>query len=206
MTGETKRPARSPGSMLGEAVTLRDWSPRTAHTQCLAHAWVPRWHAGGAEAVVADARDQAWECVLVESTSNGPLPQTALAKVLAAGATVLGPDRDEIRAALAGMDERLRRRLNRRRSERPWSDQRPILLLIGDGDHIPDDVLQRIAVLGRAAQVHLAVDERARTRTPRHFDENILGVYRGSNRPGGAPHGRGCHDSAGTSSEGSSVE
>ncbi len=183
MTGETN-PAPSPGSMLGEAVTLRDWSPRTAHTQCLAHAWVPCWDAGGVEALVATARGQAWECIVVESTSNGPLPQTTLAKVLAAGATVLGPDRDEIRAALAGVDERLRRRLNRRRSERPCSDQRSILLLIGDGDHIPDDVLQRIAVLGRAAQVHLAVDERARTRTPRHFDENILGVYRGADRPG----------------------
>lgn len=39
MTGETNRPAPSPGGMLGDAVALRDWSPRTVHTQCLAHAW-----------------------------------------------------------------------------------------------------------------------------------------------------------------------
>jgi len=138
----------------------------------MAHTWVPGWHAGDVEAIVAEACDAAWECLVVESTSSGPFSETTRAEISAAGATVIGPGRGEIYAALAMVDEIVRRRLGRRAP-----DQRPMLLLIGDGNHLPNDVLQRVAVLGRAADVHLAVDERARRRLPWQFHQNILGVY-----------------------------
>jgi len=123
----------------------------------------------------ADARAAAWECIVIESTSNGPITRSALAEVHAAGATVITPDPSEIQATLATVDDRCWRRMRR-----PEADQRPLLLVVGDGDHIPNDVLERIVYLGRAADVHLAIDERARSRTSRRFDANVLGVYRGS--------------------------
>lgn len=159
--------------------TVVEWSPQTARTACLAHTWISGWHTGGVEAIVTDVHKAGWECQLIESTSNGPLTHTTRADVLAAGATIIGPDPRDIEAALATVDEVLHHRINRPGAERPRVDQRPLLLLVGDGDHIHNDVLQRIAFLGRAADVHLAVDERARRRTPITFNDNVAAVYRG---------------------------
>lgn len=158
--------------------TAVQWSPHTARAAGMAHAWVTGWHTGGLEAIVTDARAAGWECLLIEGTHN-PVIHTARAKVLAAGATIIGPDPRDIRSALTTVDEVLRRRLNSPRTERQTLDRRPVLLLVSDGDHIPHDALQRVAALGRAADVHLAVDERARRRTPIDFNANVLAVYRG---------------------------
>jgi hypothetical protein len=163
---------------LTDAIVGGDWHPHTARAAGMAHTWVTGWHAGGVEAIVAEARDEAWACLVIESTSNGPITRSALTEIHAAGATVVAPDSDEIQAALTTVDNRLRRRLDQRTADRLGFDQRPLLLLVGDGDHIPNDVLQRIAFLGRAADMHLAIDERARPRTPRQFDDCVLGVYR----------------------------
>jgi len=159
--------------------TVVEWSPQTARTACLAHTWISGWHTGGVEAIVTDVHKAGWECLLIESTSNGPLTHATRAEVLAAGATIIGPDPRDIEAALATVDEVLHHRINRPGAERPRVDQRPLLLLVGDGDHIHNDVLQRIAFLGRAADVHLAVDERARRRTPITFNDNVAAVYLG---------------------------
>lgn len=167
--------------MLTDAVEGSDWHPHTARAACMAHTWVTGWHAGGVERIVAEAREEGWECVVIESTSNGPITRSALMAVHAAGATVVAPDSDQIHAALTTVDDLLQhRRLDRRRSDWLRLDQRPFLLLVGDGDHVQIEVLQRIVMIGRELDVHLAIDERARPRTPRQLDDCLLGVYRGS--------------------------
>ncbi|AFV14869.1 hypothetical protein OEM_p100890 (plasmid) [Mycobacterium intracellulare subsp. yongonense 05-1390] len=163
-------------SMLTEAFKGGDWQPHTAQAAGLTHTWVEGWYAGGVEAIVAEVRGEAWECLMIESTSNGPITQTARAKVFALGAAVVGPrDSRAIHAALATVEQRLQRSLGL-----PCSDFRPLLLLVGDGDHIQNGVLQKAAFLGRGANVHLAIHHIARARTPRHFDDNIGGWYHGS--------------------------
>ncbi|OBB92920.1 hypothetical protein A5779_21415 [Mycolicibacterium peregrinum] len=47
--------------------------------------------------------------------------------------------------------------------------------MVGDGDHINHDVIQKAAYLGRAANVHLGIDTRARARTSAPFDGCISG-------------------------------
>lgn len=153
-----------------------DWHPRVAQAAGLTHTWVEGWSAGGVEAIVAEIRREAWECLTIESTSNGPVTRTCREQVFTAGTTSVGPRYlPEMNAALAAVEERLHRSVGR-----AWSDFPPLLVLVGDGDHILDDVLQRAACLGRAANVHLGVDELARARTPRQFDDCIGGWYHGS--------------------------
>lgn len=159
--------------------TAVEWH-HTARTACTAHTWITGWHTGGVEAILTDALQAGWECLLIESTSGRPLSHTTRAAVLAAGVTIIGPDPRDIHAALTTVDEVLHRRLNRPRAERPTIDQRPLLILVSIGNHIHNDVLQRVVALGRAADVHLAVDERARRRTPITFNDNVLAVYHGS--------------------------
>lgn len=152
-----------------------DWHPREAQAPGLTHTWVAEWYTGGVEAIVAEVRGQAWECLMIESTSNGPIAQTARAEIVADGATVIGPrDSRDVCTALATVEERLQRSLTQRRSE-----FRPLLLLVGDGAHIQNKVLERVAFLGRAANVHLGIHDAARARTPRHFDDTIGGWFRG---------------------------
>lgn len=163
--------------MLTEAFKGGDWHPHVAQADGLmTHTWVGGWYTGGVEAIVAEVRGEAWECLMIESTSSGPITQTARGSVLAAGATVVGPrDSREVHAALATVEERLQRSFGR-----SWSDFRPLLLLVGDGDHIHDAVLHSAAFLGRGANLHLGLHDVARARTPLHFDDNIGGWYRGS--------------------------
>ena len=152
-----------------------DWHPREAQAPGLTHTWVAEWYTGGVEAIVAEVRGEAWECLMIESTSNGPIAPAARAEIVAAGAVVVGPrDSRDIHTALATVEERLQRSLGQRRSE-----LRPLLLLVGDGAHIQNSVLQKVADIGRAANVHLGIHDAARARTPRHFDDNIGGWFRG---------------------------
>lgn len=163
--------------MLTEAFLGADWRPGVAQAVGLTHTWVPGWYAGGVEAIVAEVRGEAWDCLMIESTSNGPISQTARDEVVAAGATVVGPRVRDVDAVLAMVEDRLRRSLGQ-----SWSDFPPLLLLVGDGDHIQKDVLQRAAFLGRAANVHLGIDVFARVRTFGRFDHCIGGWYRGSDQ------------------------
>lgn len=153
-----------------------EWHPRVAHAPGLTHTWVGEWYTGGVEAIVAEARSEAWECLMIESTSKGPIPQTARAELMSAGVTVAGHrDSHDVHTALATLEERLQRSLGR-----PWSDFRPILLLVGDGPHIQNSVLRRVAFLGRAANVHLGIHDSARAQTPGDFNDNIGGWFRSS--------------------------
>lgn len=162
--------------MLIKEFKRRDWRPRVAQEPGLAHTWVEGWCTGGVEAIVAEVRREAWECLMIESAARGPITQAARAKVVAAGATVIGArDSRNITAALATVEKRLQRSLGQ-----PWSDFRPLLLLVGDGNYIQNDVLQRAAFLGRGANLHLGIHDAARARTQSRFDDNIGGVYRGS--------------------------
>lgn len=155
-----------------------DWRPRVAQAPGLTHTWVEGWFTGGVEAIVSEARGEGWECVMIESTARGPITQAARARVLGSGATLVRPrDSRKMHAALATVEQRLQRSLGRRSS-----DFRPLLLLVGDGDHIQHRVLEKAAFLGRAANVHLGIHDVARARTPFHFDDSIGGVYRGSGR------------------------
>lgn len=152
-----------------------EWHPRVAQAPGLTHTWVGQWYTGGVEAIVAEVRGEGWECLLIESTSIGPIEQTARAEIVAAGATVAGPrDSRDIHTALATVEERLQRSFRQRRSE-----CRPLLLLVGDGAHIENIILERVAFLGRAANVHLGMHDAARVRTIRHFDDTIGGWFRG---------------------------
>lgn len=88
--------------MLTEAFKGGDWQPHTAHAAGLTHTWIEGWYAGGVEAIVAEVRGEAWDCLMIESTSNGPITQTARAKVFGLGAAVVGPrDSRAIHAVLA---------------------------------------------------------------------------------------------------------
>ncbi|TXH26084.1 MAG: hypothetical protein E6R06_07570 [Mycobacterium sp.] len=152
-----------------------DWHPRVAQAPGLTHTWVGQWYTGGVEAIVAEVAGDAWECLMIESTSNGPIAQTARAEIVAAGATVAGPrDSRDIHRALATVEERLQRSFGQRRSE-----LRPLLVLVGDGAHIQNSILRTAAFLGRAANVHLGIHDAARARTARHFDDTIGGWFRG---------------------------
>lgn len=164
--------------MLTEVFRGRDWRPRVAQASGLTHTWVEGWFTGGVEAIVSEVRGEGWECLVIESTSRGPITHGARAKVLTSGATLVRPrDSQKMHAALATVEQRLQRSLGQRSS-----DFRPLLLLVGDGDHIQHRALEKAAFLGRAANVHLGIHDVARARTPFHFDDCIGGVYRGSGR------------------------
>lgn len=167
-----------------------DWHPRAARFAGLTHTWVGGWHAGGVEQIVSAVRREGWDCLVIESTSNGPITPAARDKVRASGATVVDPlDSQQLAAVLAAVENRLwdslrpppargwrRKRFARlRRFSKASSRFRPLLLLVGDGDHINHDVIQKAAYLGRAANVHLGIDTRARARTSTDFDGCIGG-------------------------------
>lgn len=159
----------------GNAIEGGDWNPRTARaTPLTAHTWVAGWHTGGAEALVTAVRAEAWQCIVIESTSNGPLTRSARAAVHAAGATVISPDPDKIKEAIAAVGDRCRRAMGQ-----PQANRRPLLLMVGDGHHISNEVLDDIAHRGREGDVHLAIDARARWRTSERFDADVRCVYQG---------------------------
>lgn len=161
----------------GNAIEGGDWNPRTARaTPLAAHTWVIGWHTGGAEALVTAVRAEEWQCIVIEATSDGPLTRSARAAVHAAGATVISPEPDKIKEAIAAVGDRCRR------ASQSQANRRPLLLMVGDGDHIPNEVLDDIAHRGRGADIHLAIDERARWRTSERFDADVRCVYRGRTR------------------------
>lgn len=167
-----------------------DWHPRVARFAGLTHTWVGGWHTGGVEEIVSAVRREGWDCLVIESTSNGPITPAARDEVRASGATVVGPlDSRELAAVLAAVENRLwdslrpppaRGWLRKRFAGLRWFSRassrfRPLLLLVGDGDHINHDVIQKAAYLGRAANVHLGIDTRARAQTSATFDDCIGG-------------------------------
>lgn len=159
--------------MLTMAIEGRAWTPNEAGREGVTHTWVEGWYAGAVEAIVSEVRGEEWECLMIESTSNGPIAQGARETVLAAGATVVAPGDSRGRdAVFAVVEQRLRSSLGR-----PWGDLRPLLVLVGDGDHVHSDVIQWAAFLGRAANVHLGLHALARTRTAPPFDDCVGGRY-----------------------------
>ncbi|MEX7469050.1 hypothetical protein AB4Z39_04985 [Mycobacterium adipatum] len=122
-------------------------------------------------------RAEEWQCIVIEATSDGPLTRSARAAVHAAGATVISPEPDKINEAIAAVGDRCRRAMGQSQANR-----RPLLLMVGDGDHIANEALDDIAHRGRGGDVHLAVDERARWRTSERFEADVRCVYRGRTR------------------------
>ncbi len=161
----------------GNATEGGDWHPRTARaTPLAAHTWVTGWHTGAVEALVTAARAEEWQCIVIEATSDCPLTRSARAAVHAAGATVISPEPDKINEAIAAVGDRCWR------ASQSHANRRPLLLMVGDGDHIPNEALDDIAHRGRGADIHLAIDERARWRTSERFDADVRCVYRGRTR------------------------
>lgn len=185
-----------------------DWQPQAARFAGLTHTWVGGWHAGGVEEIVSAARCEGWECLVIESTSNGPITPAARDRVRASGATVVDPlDSQQLAAVLAAVENRLwdslrpppaRGWLRKRFARLRWFSKassrfRPLLLLVGDGDHINHDMIQKAAYLGRAAHVHLGIDARARVRTLAPFDD-CIGGWSGLSESGREPSATRPHD------------
>lgn len=155
------------------------WHPYLARFARMTHTWVIGWAAGSLEALVAESRAEGWDCIVIESAYNAPTTRAALSAVHDAGATVVC-EADEIRTAFAAVKDRIVRSANKNWVNGPEADRRPLLLLVGGTDHVAIGVLEKIAYVGRAARVHLAVDEGVRPRTSSRFQECVFGVYRRS--------------------------
>lgn len=159
-----------------------DWRPGADLARYVPHTWVAGWHEGAVEALVTEASDAAWECLVIESTSNGPISGSARDQIRSAGADIVGPDPDEIATRMAELDDvlRLRRydKICRRREGRTDAGLRPLLVVVGDGDHVLAKAVEEILLLGREFNMHLAIDECARRRTAMIFRYNVAGMYR----------------------------
>lgn len=159
-----------------------DWRPGADLARYVPHTWVAGWHEGAVAALVAEASDAGWECLVIESTSNGPISGSARDQIRSAGADIVGPDPDEIATRMAELDDVLRLRrydeIWRRREGRMDAGLRPLLVVVGDGDHVLAEAVEEILLLGREFNMHLAIDERARRRTAMIFHYNVAGMYR----------------------------
>lgn len=154
-----------------------DWSPTIATMPLMAHTWVRGWQAGGLEVIVAAARAAAWQCIVIERTA-APMARPTRAAIHAAGATVISSELAAIGEVFAAVSQRCRtERLTAARGHSP------LLLMVGDGEHIPHNDLDAIADLGHAADIHLAIDEQARLRTSAAFNASVGGVVSGLARP-----------------------
>lgn len=150
-----------------------DWSPTIATMPRMTHTWVAGWQTGSLEVIVTAARAAAWQCIVIERTS-APMARPTRTAIHAAGATVISSELAAIGEVFAAVSQRCRtEQLTAARGHHP------LLLMVGDGEHIPHNDLDVIADLGHAADIHLAIDEEARQHTSAAFNASIGGVYRG---------------------------
>ena len=156
------------------SISYQDWHPSTPHAACMPHTWITRWDDHSVKALVTQARAESWECLVIASGHHDPLTAEALAELRLIGAEI-AIDPDEIHATLTAVVDLVRQR---RQIQGSRPERLPLLLLVDDGQHLPNDMLDSIVRLGRAANVHVAIDERARARTSGEFQDNICGMYR----------------------------
>ncbi|ORX18513.1 hypothetical protein AWC31_14520 [Mycolicibacterium wolinskyi] len=151
---------------------MQAWSPRTAAQAGPAHTWIPSWSSDIAQLRTA-VKAAGWQWYIAERVRRD-------ASVVAAVSDVLT-------------------RRARHQTPRNMPGQPHVLLAIGPDVpwNLPE--LMRIALLGRAHDVHLAVSAAHRTSAGRHhhypieFVDNITGWYSRGRKGQHLVHGRRLH-------------
>jgi hypothetical protein len=142
----------------------------------MTHTWVTRWTADELHDLVAEAQAEGWHCIVIESVTSGPATRSALVRVTSLGVKVASSPR-EVNTEIAAVTDRIRRSAYCTLTNRRESDRRPLLLVVADIDHTTNPALEKIALMGRAVDVHLALNERLRRRTSHTFQACLRSRY-----------------------------
>lgn len=158
------------------------WHPRTARAAGMTHTWVTT--ADELLALAEDVQAQGWDCIAIGYAPNRPVSRCTAARMQSAGVPAASTPA-EVATAFDAVIDRIERSAYTTQTDSAEADRHPLLLVVGEISlgafkAAESHALEYIASCGRAADVHLAVNESLRPKTSPIFQDHVLCNYGGS--------------------------